>query len=239
MSGRITKVNGLEAIVKELNLHKADQFEVLQSRQAEVETSRAEMEVMRNRTKELEYQLREATDRCAMLEDSASSSRPKDRGRTSLGFGLTDGGRGTPSPSPARTSSYSNNTSAAEVQRLLAEAEARFETKLSDLRYKIRSLEKERNEAEEEWATKLQERVREQERLRRTIAEKESEYTESLRSRREKESLIEGQEEARLGVEKDMKALRAQLEAAKGDVSVAAEAEVSVDYTLPQVKPLI
>jgi len=84
MSGRITKVNGLEAIVKELNLHKADQFEVLQSRQAEVETSRAEMEVMRNRTKELEYQLREATDRCAMLEDSASSSRPKDRGRTAV-----------------------------------------------------------------------------------------------------------------------------------------------------------
>ena len=158
LSGKATKVSGLEAIVKELNSHKAEQFEILQARQAEVESSRADMEALQNRTKELEFQLREATERNVMLEDSSNSSRPS-RGRATLGIGPVDGTRGTPSPSPSRSNSYNNSTSASEVQRLLAEAEARSEAKLADLRFKIRSLEHERNEAEEEWATKLQERL--------------------------------------------------------------------------------
>lgn len=188
------------------------------------------MEAVQNRTKELEFQLREATERYAMLEDT-TSSRHKDKGRATLGFGLADGGRGTPSPSPSRSNSYSNNTSAAEVQRVLAEAETRFEAKLADMRFKIRSLESERNEAEEEWAAKLQERVGELEKLRRTVTEKESEYAESLRTRRGKEAMIEEQQEAKRAVEREMKALRAQVEEAKDDVSIAAEAEVRCPLT--------
>ncbi len=195
------------------------------------------METLQNRTKELEFQLREATERCAMLEDSASSSRPKDRGRATLGFGLFDGNRGTPSPSPSRSNSYSNANSAAEVQRVLAEAEARSEAKLADLRFKIRSLENERNEAEEEWAAKLQDRMSELEKLRRTITEKESEYAESLRTRKEKEGMIEEQEEARRAVEREMKSLRAEIESAKADVSVAADAEVSAPWLLSLHSP--
>ena len=229
MSAKTTKVNGLEAIVKELNLNKTEQFGLSQARQAEVETSRAETETLQNRTKELEFQLREATERCAMLEDTASGSRLKERGRGPTGLGYPDGeGRGTPSPSRSRANSntYPNTTSAAEVQRLLAQAEARSEAKLSDLRFKIRSLENERNEAEEEWAAKLQERVRELEKLRRTVTEKESEFTDSVRTRREKEAMIEEQQEARRAVEREVKGLRAKVEEARGDTMVAADAEV-------------
>ena len=165
-----------------------------------------------------------------MLEDQAVISRSKDRGRASLGVsqisGLGNDNRATPSPSPSRSNSYSNNSSAAEVQRILAEAEARYEAKASDLRFKIRSLENERNEAEEEWAAKLQERVRELDRLRRMVTEKESDFADSLKTRKEKEALIEEQAEARRAGEREMKMLKAQIEEAKEDVSTAAETEV-------------
>ena len=167
------------------------------------------MESLRNRTKELEFQLREALESRAIVEESPRA------GRTShLNIRAA-------SPSPSRTSSPM------EVQRLLADAEARAEAKISDLRNKIHSLEKERNEAEEEWAGKLSERVRELEKLRRAITEKEGEYAESLKSRKEKEKVIEEAELVRKGIEKEMRALKAEVEQAKADVSVAAEAEVS------------
>lgn len=213
--------------MQELSNTKNEQFELLQSRQAEVESSRAELETLRNRTKELEFQLREADERCAMLEEGAAvSNRPaeaNDRGRSLLGVGLPDGV--SLSRSPSRSGSYSQ-TSAGEVQRLLAEAESRSEAKLSDLRFKIRSLEKERNEAEEEWGAKLQERVHELEKLRRVIAEKEGEYAESLRKRDEKDARIAEGNETRKALEKEIKGLKAKIEEMKEDVEVAADGEV-------------
>jgi hypothetical protein len=170
-----------------------------------------------------------------MLEEGAATSasgRPaesNDRGRSLLGVGLPDGG--SLSRSPSRSGSYSQ-TSAGEVQRLLAEAESRSEAKLSDLRFKIRSLEKERNEAEEEWAVKLQERVHELEKLRRVIAEKEGEYAESLRKRDEKDARTAEGNEARKVLEKEIKGLKAKIEEMKEDVEVAADGEVRPDSSM-------
>jgi SMC interacting uncharacterized protein involved in chromosome segregation len=219
-------VNGLEAVVKELSSTKQSQFEQLQSRQAEVETSRAELEALQNRTKELEFQLRETTERCTLLEDAAARGRKSDQ---------PDGDHTSTSTSPHRQSSSSNvhppsSPSAGDIQRLLAESESRAETKLSDLRFKIRSLEKERNDMEEEWAGKLSERVREVERLKRVVLEKEGEYAEVLRTRKEKEGVIDQGEEARRSLEREMKGLRAAVEEAKADVGVAVDAEVC--YTI-------
>lgn len=211
-------------IVKELNTSKQQQFELLEAKQAEVESSRAEMETLQNRTKDLEFQLRETSERCAILEDQAHMVSPV-RGRH-LAVGLESrSARSTPDPSPSRQNSYSS-TSAAELQRVLAEAEARSEAKLSDLRFKIRSLENERNELEEEWAHKLQERVNEMEKLRRVITEKESEYSDSLRSSRDKEDRIAAVEDQKRGLERELMAMRAKVEEVRGDVSVSAEAEV-------------
>ena len=191
-----------------------------------METSRGEMEALRSRTKELEFQLRESSERCTMLEDNALNAGQKDRGRTHLGLGVPDAG-GSLSRSSSRSHSYTNATSAVEVQRLLAEAEVRSEAKLADLRSKIRSLETERNEVEEEWSAKLQERLRDLEKLRRTVTEKDGEYAESLRTRKEMEVVIDQHEEVRKALERETKGLRAQIEEARGDVAVAIEAEVS------------
>ena len=208
---------GLEAIVKELSQAKQSLFGDLQSKTAEAESGRNELETLRNKTKELEFQLRETLERCSILEDS--SSRPSRSHTTNQSFAPSR----NPSPSPNRGSS-----SSVEVQRLLAEAEAKAESRISDLRNKIRSLESERNDAEEEWAAKLGERVRELEKLRRVIIEKESDYAESQRVKKDQEKLAEEAEQAKKAVEREMKALRAEVEAAKMEMTAAADAEVSL-----------
>lgn len=216
----MTQVSGLEAIVKELNVSKQKQFDTLESKQSEVETSRSEMERMQNSTKELEFQLREATERCSLLEDQVNSSR----GRLSAINGSSS--RATPSSSPSR------QNSGVDVQRLLAEAEGRSEAKMSDLRHKIRSLEAERNEAEEEWAHKLQERVRELDKLRTQVKERSDEYEHLLRRGKEKDSLVDEAEERCKVLEREVSALKAQMHEAEGNNAVSADAEVSSDAGL-------
>ncbi|WVQ96616.1 hypothetical protein IAU59_003721 [Kwoniella sp. CBS 9459] len=237
LSAKTTKVNGLEAIVKELNLNKSKTFEDLQSKQAEAETARAEAEAMQTRTKELEFQLREANERCALLEDGMRDSRRPSRG--ALGLGAPDESFSpSPSASPSRRSSFNNGggASSSEVQRLLSEAEARSESKLSDLRFKIRSLETERNEIEEEWATKLGERVRELEKLRRQVQEKEMEYAESIRSIEDRERRIQDSDERARGLERELIRLKTKIEEGKGDVAVALEAERSAREEMSAVQ---
>lgn len=118
-------------------------------------------------------------------------------------------------------------SSSADVTRLLSEAEARSEAKLSDLRAKIRSLEKERNEAEEEWARNLQDRLREVEKLRRIVQEKDGEYAESVRTRKEREAMIESLELKVKDKEKQINSLRAEVAEAESDKQEADNAEVS------------
>ncbi|WWD05000.1 hypothetical protein V865_003071 [Kwoniella europaea PYCC6329] len=194
LSAKTTKVNGLEAIVKELNVNKQKTFEDLQAKQAEAESAKSEMELLSTRTKELEFQLREANERIALLEDSSSSSNQ----RNVLGLGLPNG---SPSGSPMgsrRNSTSNKGTGGVDIQKLLSEAEAKSESKLSDLRFKIKSLELERNEIEEEWSIKLQERG------------------------------IAGDGEERVkSLEKELIKLKGKLEQGKGDIQVAVEAERS------------
>jgi chromosome segregation ATPase len=211
----MTQVSGLEAIVKELNISKQQQFDTLELKQAEVETSRAEMERMQNSTKELEFQLRESTERCALLEDQVNSTR----GRLNV---LPDSSsRATPSSSPSR------QNSGVDLQRLMAEAEGRSEAKMSDLRHKIRSLEAERNEAEEEWAHKLQERVRDLDKLRKEVKERADEYEDLLRAGKEKDKRVGEVEERSKLLERELNTLKAKMQEAEGNNAMSADAEVS------------
>ena len=218
----MTQVSGLEAIVKELNISKQQQFDTLESRQAEVETARAEMERMQNSTKELEYQLRETSERCSLLEEQLNAKSDHGGGGGRRGRLEVASRGGTPSPSPSR------QNSGVDVQRLLAEAEQRSEAKMSDLRFKIRSLENERNETEEEWANKLQDRVRELEKLRRVITEKEGEYADALRDGRDKDGRAAEAEERYKGLERELASLKAKMLAAEGDTAASADVEVSL-----------
>ncbi|WWC62715.1 uncharacterized protein I303_105312 [Kwoniella dejecticola CBS 10117] len=228
LSERTTKVNGLEAIVKELNVNKQKTFEEYQAKVAEAELARSEMESLSTRTKELEFQLRESNERCALLEDSMRESN-NNRGRGKNGVGLLPDGlqTGSPSASPAGSRRNSFNKDSVDVKKLLAEAESKSESKLSDLRYKIKSLEDERNEIEEEWSLKLQERLRELEKLRRTIQEKDMDFNDSLRGLKERELRIENSEEKVKALEKELFRLKSKIEDGKGDIQTALDAERS------------
>nr|XP_018262225.1 uncharacterized protein I303_05241 [Kwoniella dejecticola CBS 10117]OBR84383.1 hypothetical protein I303_05241 [Kwoniella dejecticola CBS 10117] len=208
LSERTTKVNGLEAIVKELNVNKQKTFEEYQAKVAEAELARSEMESLSTRTKELEFQLRESNERCALLEDSMRESN-----------------NNRASPAGSRRNSF--NKDSVDVKKLLAEAESKSESKLSDLRYKIKSLEDERNEIEEEWSLKLQERLRELEKLRRTIQEKDMDFNDSLRGLKERELRIENSEEKVKALEKELFRLKSKIEDGKGDIQTALDAERS------------
>ncbi|WVW84815.1 hypothetical protein I302_106850 [Kwoniella bestiolae CBS 10118] len=224
LSAKTTKVNGLEAIVKELNLNKQRTFEDLQAKQAEAESAKSEMELMSTRTKELEFQLREANERVALLEDASNN-------RSMLGLPNGFGGSPAGSPMGSRRNSTSmsnkNGSGGVDIQKLLSEAEAKSESKLSDLRFKIKSLEIERNDIEEEWSVKLQERVRELEKLRRQIQEKDMEVNDTMRGLQERESRIQDGEERVRSLEKELVKLRGRLEQGKGDIQIAVEAERS------------
>lgn len=241
LSNKATKVAGLEAIVQELSKTKDEQFHSLQTRQEEVDFARSETETLRNRTTELEFQLREANERIASLEAAGPSADPSaaagDRGRNGmkaafLGAGLGLGHPSDPrggSPSPSRSPSLmAQETPAAELQRMLAEAEARSEAKLSDMRYKIRSLEKERNDLEEEWAAKVQDRVVELEKVRRLVLEKEGEARDQQRSREEDARRLGDVLERQKALERDVKGLQAQLEESREDVATAQDSEVGL-----------
>jgi TolA-binding protein len=217
-------INGLESIVKELSAVKDEQFHTIQSRQAEAESARAESETYANRTKELEFQLREANERIAFLEDTPRET--PDRGRPNF-LSTPDRYNASPSPSPSRQNS-NGGSSSSEVSRLLAEAETRAEARLSDLRFKVRSLEKERNDQEEEFGQKLQERVFEIEKLKRGIQEREGQVGEADQRVELEKTRTAGEVEKRMKVEKELRGMMARLEEAKEDVATAQEGEVSI-----------
>ncbi|KIR75553.1 hypothetical protein I310_00246 [Cryptococcus deuterogattii CA1014] len=199
---------------------------LLQSKQAEAESARAEMEEMQTKSKELEFQLREANERCSLLEDSMRD----DVVRRGQSMGLAVPETRTDSLSPSRNSSLSG-AGPMEIQRLLAESESRAESKLSDLRARIRSLECERNELEEEWAGKMQERVKELEKMRRVLLDKEKEHARSLEGLRERESRIQEVEQKTRDLEAEISRMKLRMEEVEGDKSVASESEASALFS--------
>ncbi|WWC88507.1 uncharacterized protein L201_003418 [Kwoniella dendrophila CBS 6074] len=236
LSAKTTKVNGLESIVKELNLNKQKTFEALQSKQSEAESAKSEMESLLTRTKELEFQIRESNERCSLLEDSLRESAASNGGRrlsSRNDLGIPDLSNGNPngSPSISRRNSSTNlngvNASSSELQKLLTEAENKSESKLSELKHRITSLEIERNEIEEEWSLKLQERLREVEKLRRQIQEKDIEFNDLNRIINGKDNKIQVIEDKVKSLERDLMKMKTKLDQGKADIQIAAEAERS------------
>lgn len=192
------------------------------------------MEEMQTKSKELEFQLREANERCSLLEDSMRD----DVVRRGQSMGLAVPETRTDSLSPSRNSSLSG-AGPMEIQRLLAESESRAESKLSDLRARIRSLECERNELEEEWAGKMQERVKELEKMRRVLLDKEKEHARSLEGLRERESRIQEVEQKTRDLEAEISRMKLRMEEVEGDKSVASESEASALFSTVIVNPNI
>ncbi|KAH7104573.1 hypothetical protein BKA62DRAFT_614648, partial [Auriculariales sp. MPI-PUGE-AT-0066] len=170
VAAKQAQITTLENNVRSLTVEKSELFDQLQQRQGEIESAQAHLETLESQTGELQYQLREANDRAALLSDELADSS-----RSAGGPGVMSSGGGMPSE---------------DVARLLREAEGKYEARLGDLRERMRALERERTEAEEEWSRNLAERSREIERLRRLTGEKDGEYEESVRGMREREKRI-------------------------------------------------
>jgi chromosome segregation ATPase len=67
LAGKDTRIQQLEATIRELRNEKETMFDQLQLRQGEIESSTSHQESLQGQTNELQYQLREALDREAAI----------------------------------------------------------------------------------------------------------------------------------------------------------------------------
>ena len=116
-------------------------------RQAELESSNTHLETLQSQTTEYQYQIRELTDRVGLLEGE-----------------LTDAQR---EANPANGAGMP----AEEVARLISAAEAKYEARLAELRDRLETIEKERDEADAEWNSKVAAKAIEAEQLKEVIGE--------------------------------------------------------------------
>lgn len=132
--------------INNLSREKTSIFDQLQQRQADLETSQVHAESLQSQHAEIQYQLREAQDRVAILTEQ-----------------LADARRDQDAYPRAPSTSHEDATSK------LAAAEARYEKHLSELRKSIAAIEKERNDSEADWSRKLLAKTGENEQLHREI----------------------------------------------------------------------
>ncbi|KAH9837110.1 uncharacterized protein C8Q71DRAFT_707171 [Rhodofomes roseus] len=146
IENRDSRIVNLQSLVRSLEGEKDEFFDQLQLRQAELESSRSRLESLEGQTTEFQYQLREATDRVALLTEELSDARREQE-----------------------TKALNIGPSAEEVSRLLSAAESKYEARISDLRNRLSTVEREREEGEALWSRKLADKSRELDSLREIL----------------------------------------------------------------------
>ena len=147
MAAKNSKIQTLENSVRSLNNERDNLFDQLQLRQAELESSQSRLESLDSSQSELQFQLREATERNAILSEELTDVRRELEYRESR-------------------PSISNEDSS----KLRAALEAKYESRLSDLNAQLALAEKERNETESALSRSLQQKTQENEELRKAIS---------------------------------------------------------------------
>jgi chromosome segregation ATPase len=216
IANKVSRISTLEASVKELQNARQEQFQLLQTTQDEAEQHKAELEAREASLKEQAFQLKEALDRISILEEEIATSK---RGGPLDISTASHGGRTSPSE-------VTGGISPADLSRLLAEAQAKAELKLSELRSEVARSERDRLDSEEESSRHLQDRARELERLRAVIREKDTEYAEAVRGRRERDEQISQVEERELSLRLRIADLQDQVEKLDMEKSRALDLEV-------------
>ncbi|SCV69057.1 BQ2448_2077 [Microbotryum intermedium] len=167
---RDARIKELEETVKSVTGSRDETFAQAQERAAELEARAASQMSIESQMKELEFEVNELRDRNAALLDEVETLRKQQR-------------------------DVSRDEGA--HRRALADAEARHEQKVKDLETRIRELETDRIETDEEWDRNLQERLKEVERMRLAMAQKDVDYAESVHLMNERETKIEEGEKQR------------------------------------------
>lgn len=173
MAAKTKQINSMVESMQELNNEKRTQFETLQARQEELETAIAAKELHEARTRELQLQAQEALERAQIAEDALEEMQ-----REQSSSNMDDGFRSDNSPGSG------------EIARLLAEATAKSEAKLAELKDEISRLERESVESEEQQARQLRLRSQEIERLRTTLNEKQAEFALAISSKETSDAKI-------------------------------------------------
>lgn len=158
------RIQQLSGTVKELTASRDDSFDQLQIKTAESESFSSQQEVLQAKAVELNYELQEAKDRAAALEEQLEEV--------------------------VRTKSDVRRDES-NTKRLLQDVETRFEAKVRDYEARLEQVEKDRMETEEEMGRNLQERSKELERMRQEIAQKALDYNESIQSMKVRDDKIE------------------------------------------------
>jgi chromosome segregation ATPase len=127
----------------EILLHEKNSiFDQLEVRQAESESLRSMQDTLQSRISELQYQLRESSDRVALLTEELAEARMD---------------------AEVRLAGPSNSKE--DVARLISSIEARYEAKLAELQRNLVTVERDRSDSEAEWSRKLRDKSREMDAL--------------------------------------------------------------------------
>ncbi|KAL6310005.1 hypothetical protein BKA93DRAFT_722402 [Sparassis latifolia] len=161
---KVLRISQLESSVEGLSIEKDNLFDQLQLRQAELESARSHLESLEGQSTEYQFQLREADDQVALLTEELADIRREQE-----------------------TRGHISGPSAEEVTRILSAAEAKYESRISELRQRLTATERERDEGEAEWSRKLSGKVSELETLKTALSassrheEEESEDVNALK----------------------------------------------------------
>ncbi|OSD03603.1 hypothetical protein PYCCODRAFT_1444523 [Trametes coccinea BRFM310] len=205
MENKKARISDLESTVRTLSREKDELFDQLQMRQAELESSQSALESLQGQNTELQFQLREANDRIALLQDEFSDVRREQDIKVQ-------------SPGP----------SAEEVARLLAAAESKYESKLGDLRRRLADAERERDEGEARWSKRFAERAQEVEELKAQVAS-------SQRSKDEESEGVHALHEEIDSLKAEIRSYQKQVADLHTQLEKAAEIEVAAKAQLAEV----
>jgi len=210
LSAKDARILQLEAAVKDLTKSRDSVFEEAQRKTEEIEATKADEATLRGRTTELEYELNEAKDRIAALAEELEEVKRAKR---------------------------ETNRDDSNARKLLAETEARYESRIRELELRSKQLEKDRRETEEEMGRNMQDRLKEVERMRAALAQKDLDYAESVQNSQKREAKIAEAEKAKGELEKRLVNIEEMLKSVKEDADKAINAEVG-SRSLYSISPI-
>lgn len=115
-------------------------------RQAELESSQSHLDSLQSSTSELQFQLRELTDRSSLLAEELADAQRE-----------------------LEYSAQRPSISADDTARIRAASEAKYEVRISELTSRLAEVERDRNDTETALSKNLQQKTQEIEALRRTV----------------------------------------------------------------------
>lgn len=204
LASKSKHLNTLTESIKELNEEKRRQFELLQSRQGEIETATSAKEVSEARLKEIALEAREAQERATLAEDALADVQRR----------LDD--------IQANQRSEQQPSVGSDSASILAKSRDQAESRLKELKGELSKLERERIDMEEEHGRQLRSQRSEVERVRTLLSEKDKEAT-SIETERK-----QAQDRIRV-LEREREALSLNLADVQASLQTAREARVKAD----------